>query len=370
MQFTVHILTAFAFLQPPVGIDAQRTDSPPPKSPKAAAVVDGSGPSTAKPSVTPATTSLIRQQNELGLRAQVLPAVLSTQLAGVVPEKAGLLVSGVLPDSPAKAAGLQQHDILISFDDVNLLSPAHLKQLIAKAKPGATVEFTILRALKAQTVSVKLGIRKVAVRAASSVRVRSAARANRGPGGLLADDTGPAAAGPRPSGIPRHYCTVEVIFDVNNQFRVVTEQCVDGGPAVKNDFTGSIDEVAAHYEDSSSVIRSNIAICLQTLTPESVKSGKVRRSVRILPRVENSVRFVRFVNVRNSPDGLPSVYIYDKRMGAAAAPGSLAGVTDDKPVRKELDKLPQPVRERIDQTVRQFKDAASVKNGGAGSKKD
>lgn len=330
MNLSLQILTAFALIQPPVGADSNRDSEVTEK--KSPVVV----PAVAEGSIATKTAPVVKKQNTLGVRVKAIPDLLRSQLGDVIPAKTGVMVSAVQPGSATDSSGLKQHDMVLKFAGKNVVSPAHLKKLVVDAKLGSTVEVTVLRSLKTHTISVQLGTRSMSIAA-----------------------DGPAAFGPRPSGRPRHYCKVEIVFESDEQLQVTTEQCIDGAPTVRNHFTGSIAEIAAHYENAPAVVRNNISICLQTARPNQRKN--VRNSVRILPRVENQIRFIRFVNVRTTANGLPSVYVYDKRMGVTVAPGSLAGVTEDKAVRDELDKLPKPIRERIDQTVRQFKDAASVR---------
>ena len=57
----------------------------------------------------------------------------------------GLTVFGVTPDSPAAAAGLQNHDILVRFGDQKLMDPDQLRNLVRAKKAGDPVELTYVR---------------------------------------------------------------------------------------------------------------------------------------------------------------------------------------------------------------------------------
>jgi hypothetical protein len=57
-----------------------------------------------------------------------------------------LLVIEVAPDSPASAAGLQRHDVLVRWDDQMLVSPEQLQILVGARNPGDTGTLTLIRA--------------------------------------------------------------------------------------------------------------------------------------------------------------------------------------------------------------------------------
>lgn len=68
----------------------------------------------------------------------------------------GLMVYGVLPESPAANAGLQEFDILISVAGTALTDFAQLRDHVSQAK-GSEVSVDILRKGKKQTVPLKPG---------------------------------------------------------------------------------------------------------------------------------------------------------------------------------------------------------------------
>lgn len=74
-----------------------------------------------------------------------------------LPEGFGLLVEEVMPDSPAQAAGLKQHDILVLLGDQRLVNQEQLSALIREQKKNAEVVFTVKRAGAEQKITVKIG---------------------------------------------------------------------------------------------------------------------------------------------------------------------------------------------------------------------
>ena len=72
------------------------------------------------------------------------------------PEGGGRLVDHVDPDSPAKTAGLERHDVLHKLDAQILINAHQLAVLVRTFKGGDQVQLTVIRKAKPQTISVKL----------------------------------------------------------------------------------------------------------------------------------------------------------------------------------------------------------------------
>lgn len=71
-------------------------------------------------------------------------------------ETKGALVSEVIADSPAAAAGLKSGDVIVSYDGKPIESPAVLRNMVAQTAVGKTAKVELLREGKRQTVSVKI----------------------------------------------------------------------------------------------------------------------------------------------------------------------------------------------------------------------
>lgn len=74
-----------------------------------------------------------------------------------LPEGFGLLVEEVLPESPAKTAGLLQHDVLVLLGDQRLVNTEQLAALVRSNAKDSDIVFTIKRAGAEQKVTVKVG---------------------------------------------------------------------------------------------------------------------------------------------------------------------------------------------------------------------
>jgi serine protease Do len=86
----------------------------------------------------------------------VAPAGLARRLRAAVglPERDGLLVGGVEPDSPAAKAGLRRGDLLVALDGRPLASVDDLQDRLDGVAPDATVELGLVRG--ADELSVRL----------------------------------------------------------------------------------------------------------------------------------------------------------------------------------------------------------------------
>ena len=69
----------------------------------------------------------------------------------------GVLISGVVGDSPAEEAGLEDGDVLISFDGKKVYSVSKLTSLVRKTSPGTRVSLVIIRDGDEEKLKVKIG---------------------------------------------------------------------------------------------------------------------------------------------------------------------------------------------------------------------
>lgn len=82
------------------------------------------------------------------------PGVLSAQLG--LAEGFGLVVSDVLPDSPAAKAGVQRYDVLTKFNDQQLVDSGQFSTLVRALKKGDEASITLIRKTQEQKVTVTI----------------------------------------------------------------------------------------------------------------------------------------------------------------------------------------------------------------------
>lgn len=75
----------------------------------------------------------------------------------------GLLVQEVMPDSPAKEAGLKEHDVLVSFEDQKLVNMEQLQTLVRSKKKDDSVPLSIISGGQTKQITIKIGERMMAV---------------------------------------------------------------------------------------------------------------------------------------------------------------------------------------------------------------
>jgi len=91
----------------------------------------------------------------LGVSIQPLTAELARSFGSK--DTKGVLISDVVPDSPAGKAGLKPGDILLEFEGKKTEAPADLQRAVGFASPGTDVKMKVWREGGEKTVDVKIG---------------------------------------------------------------------------------------------------------------------------------------------------------------------------------------------------------------------
>lgn len=94
----------------------------------------------------------------LGVRVQSIDA--DTALALGRTEAKGALITELMPDGPAAAAGLKVSDAVLALNGQAVADGRDLARQIAGLQPDASAEFKILRGDSEQTITVKLAASK------------------------------------------------------------------------------------------------------------------------------------------------------------------------------------------------------------------
>lgn len=86
-----------------------------------------------------------------------LPIQKANELA--LPERRGVFVNQVLPDSPAEQAGIKEGDVIVAVNGDPAISKEQLSSFISLQPAGEVVEFTYWRSKKLDKIKVTLGDR-------------------------------------------------------------------------------------------------------------------------------------------------------------------------------------------------------------------
>ncbi len=93
----------------------------------------------------------------LGVLISPVPQVLYDQVPEL-PRDQGVVVSHILPGSPAAQAGLMRHDILLRYNDDPIRDCEHFAQLIRAGRAGQRVKLELLRAGRKQSAEAVLAL--------------------------------------------------------------------------------------------------------------------------------------------------------------------------------------------------------------------
>jgi serine protease Do len=97
----------------------------------------------------------------LGVNIQALTPELAKQF-NLPDESSGVLIGGIMPNSPAAKAGLEDGDIIVELNGKKISDPRALQLQVAQNPPGTKIRLGVLRGKtgdkpKRQTVTVNLG---------------------------------------------------------------------------------------------------------------------------------------------------------------------------------------------------------------------
>jgi serine protease Do len=85
------------------------------------------------------------QRGLLGVQIQDVSPELADYLGKKFPVEQGVYVGGVNDNSAGKEAGIKEGDIIVGIDGKPVNSVANLQELVARKRPGDTVEVSYLR---------------------------------------------------------------------------------------------------------------------------------------------------------------------------------------------------------------------------------
>ena len=104
-------------------------------------------------------TSLMKtgrvERGWLGVSIQSLDRDLADAMG--IDQAHGVLVADVAPDGPAKKAGIERGDVILSVDGHDVKTTGELRNLVASQASGKTVAVVVVRDKKQRTIDVQLG---------------------------------------------------------------------------------------------------------------------------------------------------------------------------------------------------------------------
>ncbi len=312
-----------------VSVTALLADEPLPKE----------GPTGKKTPVSEQTT--IKTERYLGVVTEPIPEALAAQLKDVLPPGRGLLVTRVLPDSPAGKAGMQPFDVISAADAQPLVSPDQLKTLVTAGPAGQMLKLSFIRGAKVQVVDVQPGERTVSrlIHRHLGTPVAPADESS-------AAKSQPAGDGEKIASQPAY--SVGVQTRDGRTFQVEVRIAADESPAQK--YTGTSAEISAHLKMLPESIQRSV-------TRQMVRLGEDRQTLRTVqfrfqPRRDGN-RQVLAVSLRKpGTDGVVKSFEMQHPMGDAAQPTPLEQVLRVPDFAAQLKELDPAVREKIEATLK------------------
>ena len=73
----------------------------------------------------------------------------------LLPEIDGVLVTQVMPKSPAAEAGLKQGDVIVEFENKSVTHTDQLQELVARSKIGQALTLTVQRGHQIEQFSIQ-----------------------------------------------------------------------------------------------------------------------------------------------------------------------------------------------------------------------
>jgi hypothetical protein len=161
----------------------------------------------------------------LGALISPVPEVLYDQVPDL-PRGQGVMVTHVLPESPASQAGLRRHDVLLEYNDDKVRDCEHFARLIRADRPDRKVKLGLLRAGRKESVEATLALGPVLKIVQSRAGGREVAEVPRGTAKSGGPPSVSVAATPLEGGKMR--VTIEYYQDGTGRLRTLT---CEGTPA-------------------------------------------------------------------------------------------------------------------------------------------
>ena len=129
------------------------------------AIISQSGGSIGLGFAIPSSSALkiVNQLTEFGrtkrgwLGVQITPVSKEISESLGLPDEKGAFISVINPEGPSKKAGLQEGDVILKFNNIDILKMTDLPRVVAESDVGSFADVLIWRKNKLITIKIKLG---------------------------------------------------------------------------------------------------------------------------------------------------------------------------------------------------------------------
>jgi hypothetical protein len=196
----------------------------------------------------------------LGVLFSPVPEVLYDQIPDL-PRGQGVVVTHILPDSPAAKSKVNRHDIVLEYDNTKINDCEHFARLIHADKPDRTVKLLLLRGGKQVTAEVTLTTGPVLRIAKSNATGTSKTTDDSTPKGAV-KPTGPGSVSV--TALPLGENKIKLTIEYYEEGRLRTASCSGKPEAIESEIEKLPNRVQALAKTALTRIRD---LNLQTTSP-------------------------------------------------------------------------------------------------------
>ncbi|MCA9020300.1 MAG: PDZ domain-containing protein [Planctomycetaceae bacterium] len=333
--------------------------------PAAAKAAAETGQAKARFQVTSSPTGETHLRNFVGIVTEPVQAALAAQLNDMMKEGQGVSVKLVLPDSPAKQAGLQMYDVLTTFNDQAITSSDTLRKYVLDSEKGSKVKLGVIRASKQQTIEVTLtqklyrnykftvkpvgytpppknpeviedSVPKTGPKQDGPVAARSGEKNTKGRELPLAFNHVPVTT-------TQNLCIL-LVGSINDGYSVKVCYQDESETLQTLEFKGSIEEITDQIIDMPSHVQMMITERLQEL--KLALQGKASFRLQVKPYMQGKNRFTRVFLSRTTKDRSVRMVELDHHLGNRPAL-NVNQILGNQVFTSELKQLTPAIQEQI-----------------------
>ncbi len=184
----------------------------------------------------------------LGALISPVPEVLYDQVPDL-PRGLGVVVTHVLPDSPAAKAGIRRNDVLLAYDGQKIRDCEHFARLIQADKPDRKVRLTLLR-----------GGREIVIEATLELGIALRVVQNNKPAPADTGPRGTAKAGSPPA------VSVSATPLENSKLRITVDYYLEDTGRLKSvSFEGTLEEIENEVRHLPPRVTNSTQLALQRI---------------------------------------------------------------------------------------------------------
>lgn len=231
----------------------------------------------------------------LGLFTAPLPPAVANAHQDTVPAGKGLLVTHVLPGSPAAVAGIQPRDVLLEFAGQSLATVGDLRTLVARSEPARRETVVLLRGGVRESLPITPAIRPATQEGRHAYRLVPNEKSGRNErqgeglaaGTIIVVSSGNKAALPIEKSDPAADTSILVTTADGASFMLTASRRNESGTPSERTARGSLDEIRRQIESWPAADQSDAESAL-TAADAVGKIGKadaLREKANALPPI-------------------------------------------------------------------------------------